>query len=88
MHGPADEGMVPDIIQDAVEFKAQGAIYWAHIGCRTSCAMIRTVKDALREKVGIPTLVLDMDILDPSFVSDAQMKEKLEGFFETLASGS
>jgi len=68
-----------------VEHKAEGAIYWAHIGCRQTCATIKMVKDALAEKAGIPTLVVDIDTGDPSFVSDEELKDKLEGFFELLA---
>ncbi|MBI4287532.1 MAG: 2-hydroxyacyl-CoA dehydratase [Chloroflexi bacterium] len=85
MHNPPEEGTVADIVEDAIKFKAQGAIYWAHVGCRNACALIRTIKDALREQVGIPTVVVEMDILDPSVVTDADMKDKLEGFFETLS---
>lgn len=56
-----------------------------HPTCRQTCATIRTVKDALSERVGIPTLVLDMDTGDPSFISDEELKDKLESFFEMLA---
>ena len=85
MQGPVEEGVVEDSVKDAVEHKAEGAIYWAHIGCRQTCATIKMVKDALAEKAGIPTLVVDIDTGDPSFVSDEELKDKLEGFFELLA---
>jgi benzoyl-CoA reductase/2-hydroxyglutaryl-CoA dehydratase subunit BcrC/BadD/HgdB len=83
-HGPAEEGLIEDSVNDALSHGAEGAIYWAHIGCRQSCAMIRTVKDALMDRAGIPTLVVDMDITDPSFVPEEEIMEKLEGFFEIL----
>jgi len=85
MHGPVEEGVVEDAVNDALSHGAEAAIYWAHIGCRQTCATIRTVKDALAERVGIPTLVLDMDTGDPSFVSDEELKDKLESFFEMLS---
>jgi len=84
MHGPAAEGILQDSVQDAIEYKADGAIYWAHIGCRQADGCIRILKDALREKAGIPMLVVDNDICDPSYASEGQMKEAIEGFFETL----
>lgn len=83
-NGPGDEGMVRTMVGDAKAFHVQGAIFWSHIGCKQGSAMIYWVKEALREQVGIPTLVVDMDILDPSVTSDEAMKEKLEGFFELL----
>ncbi len=84
MHGPAELGWLPDTVEDALTHKVNGAIYWAHIGCAQGCALIRIIRDALREKAGVPTLVLDVDVLDPSFVSEEALKDKLEGFFERL----
>ena len=84
MHGPAEEGVIADAVEDALSHRADGAIFWAHIGCRQACATIRAVKEALAQKAGIPTLVLDCDIMDPSFVSEEEMKERLESFLEVL----
>ncbi|MFH1624025.1 MAG: 2-hydroxyacyl-CoA dehydratase family protein [Pseudomonadota bacterium] len=84
MHGPVEEGIFKDSIDDAIEYKAEGAIYWAHIGCRQSDACIKILKDGLSEKAGIPTLVVDNDICDPTYATEEQIKDKLEGFFEVL----
>lgn len=84
MHGPMADGIVRDAVEEAIDYKAEGAIYWAHIGCRQACATIRSTKDALMEKAGIPTLVIDCDIADPSLTSEEEVKTKLEGFFEIL----
>jgi len=84
MHGPAEEGILHDAVRDAIEYKAEGAVYFAHIGCRQSDACIRILKDALLEKAGIPTLILDNDLYDPTYVPEDQLKDKLEGFFELL----
>jgi hypothetical protein len=32
----------------------------------------------------MPTLVLDMDVLDPSVAPEEELKDKLESFFERL----
>jgi hypothetical protein len=42
------------------------------------------LKDSLQEKAGIPTLVLDNDTYDPTYVPEDQLKDKLEEFFELL----
>ena len=76
---------VDGLVEDAQAYKCHGAVYWAHTGCRHACAAIRTVKDGLTQRAGVPTLALDIDTNDPSFVSEEEMKEKLEGFFEVLA---
>lgn len=83
MHGPVERA-VDACVQDALEVKAEGAIYWASLTCPQGCAMIRPVRDGLREKAGIPTLIVNMDVNDPSLVPESEIKEKLEGFLETL----
>lgn len=84
LHGPALAGAVPDAVADALSHRAHGAIYWANVGCRHGCALIRSIKDALWKEVNIPTLVLDSDMLDPSVSPEAELKDKLEGFLETI----
>jgi len=83
MHGPS-EGIIEDAVQAAKDYAAEGAIYFAHIGCRQACALIRSMKDALKERVGIPMIALDCDIIDPSLSSGEEMRSKLDGFFEML----
>ena len=83
MHGPVERA-VNACVQDALDVKAEGAVFWAALTCPQGCAMIKPVRDALKEKAGIPTLIVNMDVYDPSLVPEPEMKEKLEGFLETL----
>lgn len=83
MHGPA-EMVMQDALQTARDFEPDGAIYFAHIGCRQACALIRLLKDSLKKELDLPTLVLDCDIMDPSLTSSEELKSKFEGFFEML----
>ncbi|MBN2186262.1 MAG: 2-hydroxyacyl-CoA dehydratase [Dehalococcoidia bacterium] len=80
---PWDEKALKKITDCAEQYKADGAVYYAHIGCGHSCAMIKLVKDALNE-VDVPMLILDCDVIDPRFTSKAEIREKLEQFFELL----
>jgi len=43
----------------------------------------KSYKDAL-EEIDIPMLTLDFDILDPTVAPEAEVRLKLEGFFELL----
>jgi hypothetical protein len=82
--GPLKPFFVDKVLKEAREHKAEGAIYWAHIGCRQTCTTTRILKDALLEEAGIPTLVVDCDLADPTYSSGEQMKDRLEEFFELL----
>lgn len=72
------------VVKEAVEFQVHGVIFWATSGCRQGNAMARVLKDALIRETNIPTLVLDMDVSDPSFTSIEEMQERLESFLERL----
>ena len=83
LHGPGDV-FIKDALRNAREFNVDAALFFAHIGCRQACAMIRSMKDALQNQTGMPFGVIDIDLMDPSFASTDQLKEKLEEFFERL----
>ena len=83
VNGPI-EPAVNMVVKEAVEFRVNGVIFWATAGCRQGNAMARVLKDALVREATIPTLVLDMDVSDPSFASIEEMQEKIESFLERL----
>ncbi len=78
------ENCVNDALRVAREYQIDGAIFFAHIGCKQAAGVIRTLKDALKEKADVPMLVLDGDIVDPSVLPAEELKSKMEGFFEML----
>ncbi|MEE8472412.1 MAG: 2-hydroxyacyl-CoA dehydratase family protein [Dehalococcoidia bacterium] len=83
LNGPMTD-MVTDLVEAVKTHQADGAIYFAHVGCRQGCSAIRTIKDTLMEEAGIPTLALDCDFMDPTFVSEEETKDKIEAFLEML----
>jgi len=72
-------------VKQAKAYKAHGAVFWAQNACRQT-GMIGPLKDALREEADIPTLIIDCDVMDPSFVTVEEMKQRLKSFFEMLES--
>ena len=83
MYGPMDERSLDMITDLAEEYKVDGAIYYADVGCRHTCATIKLFKDTL-SKVDVPVLTIDSDIVDPTITSKEEVREKLERFFELL----
>jgi benzoyl-CoA reductase/2-hydroxyglutaryl-CoA dehydratase subunit BcrC/BadD/HgdB len=84
LHGPMDEAVVQEVLHDARSFQVDGVIYWASIGCSQGCAVIRRMKDAVTQELGLPFLIVDMEYADPTIVSHHEIMERLEGFFEVL----
>ena len=83
MYGPLEERALKDIADCAEQYKVDGAIYWAFMGCRHTCATVRVFKDILSE-IDVPMLTVDCDIVDPTINSEEEVREKLEQFFELL----
>lgn len=83
MYGPLEERALKDIVDCAEQYKVDGAIYWAFMGCRHTCATVRLFKDILSE-IDVPMLTVDCDIVDPTINSEEEVREKLEQFFELL----
>lgn len=83
MYGPLDDRALSEIVDSAKQYKIDGAIYYADIGCRHTCATIKLFKDVLDE-LDIPVLTLDCDVVDPTIASEEEIRDKLERFFELL----
>ncbi len=74
---------VKQVLKIARDYRVDGALYWAHMGCRQTCATIKIIKDSLQNE-GIPTLVIDCDLADSTCTSEEEIMNKVEQFFELL----
>ncbi len=83
MYGPFSQQAVQDIVDSAEQYKIDGAIYWAFMGCRHTCATIKIIKEALSE-IDVPMLTIDCDIVDPTVNSEEEMRDKITQFIEML----
>ena len=83
MYGPLSQQALQDITEGAEQYKIDGAIYWAFMGCRHTCATIKVIKEILSE-IDVPMLTVDCDIVDPTINSEEEISDKLEQFFELL----
>ena len=77
------ELVVKSAVEDAIAYRAEGAIWWDNNACR-QCGAIRMAKDGLMDNVGIPMVEVICDICDPAFVTEDEMKNTLIQFFEML----
>src|SRR5512139_2563320 len=72
------------ILEIAQKTKADAAIFWNNIGCRTGASMMRILKENLEKKLGIPSLTIDCDILDPTYAPRPVVEEQMDRFFEMV----
>ena len=67
----------------ADEYHIDGALLFATPACRHANGAYRLLKDSVA-RLGLPFLMLDMDISDPRGYSPEQIKTRLQGFNEVL----
>jgi len=82
--GPLSAPVLDKLLQDARDYQIDGTLYWAHVGCRQTCATIRIIKDMLLREADIPTLAVDCDLADASYSNEELVVNQLEQFFELL----
>lgn len=83
MYGPLGPRAIQDVVDCAEQYKVDGAVYWAFMGCRHTCATVKVFKDALNE-IDVPVLTVDCDLVDPTINTKEEIGEKLGQFFELL----
>jgi benzoyl-CoA reductase subunit B len=67
------------------EFGIDGVVYHPIKSCRTVSTGLADGRRALMERKDIPTLFMESDMMDRRVVSEAQMKNRADAFFEGLA---
>jgi benzoyl-CoA reductase/2-hydroxyglutaryl-CoA dehydratase subunit BcrC/BadD/HgdB len=81
--GPAEFWMesVTEIVR---EYKCDAAIFAGHVGCKHTWAVGKLIKDMIFDKFGIPTLVFDVDSLDPRYTGPEIIKYRIKNFLEII----
>ena len=75
--------MVEDMIDD---MQVDGVVYHPIKSCRTVSTGLADSRRYLMDKRDVPSLFLESDMMDKRVVSEAQMKNRIDAFFEGLAS--
>jgi len=74
-----------DIILSLVkDFHVNGVVLPTNWGCRMMSIGETIVRDVVYKKLGVPSLIIDVDSSDWRIYNEAQVKDRFETFFETL----
>ena len=72
------------VVGQARKFKADGAIFNNNWGCKQAAALGPIVRDELLRRTGVPTVTLNVDVLDHTFTSRPEVLSQLDSFFEMI----
>ena len=75
------------MIEDSIErFGVDGVVYHPIKSCRTVSTGLADSRRHLMDRTGIPSLFIESDMMDRRVVSEAQLKNRIDAFFEGLNS--
>ncbi|MFQ6677578.1 MAG: 2-hydroxyacyl-CoA dehydratase subunit D [Fidelibacterota bacterium] len=74
------------VLKKANEFNIDGVVYHPIKSCRTTSAGMADNRRSLMENSDLPSLFIESDMMDSRVVGEAQMKNRIDAFFEGLAS--
>jgi benzoyl-CoA reductase subunit B len=66
-------------------YKADGVVFHPIKSCRTTSAGQADTRRAVMAATDVATLFIESDMMDKRVVSEAQMKNRIDAFFEGLA---
>lgn len=69
----------------AKDYQVDGVISYNLYGCKIASTFLPLQKHILEKEYGIPTLILEGDMVDPRDYADAQVKNRIEAFMEMLS---
>jgi benzoyl-CoA reductase subunit B len=67
-------------------FHVDGVVYHPIKSCRTVSTGLADSRRALMARTDIPSLFIESDMMDKRVVSEAQLKNRIDAFFEGLES--
>jgi len=74
------------LIKMVDDFQADGVIYHPIKSCRTVSTGLADNRRALMNATNVPSLFIESDLMDRRVVSEAQLKNRIDAFFEGLES--
>jgi hypothetical protein len=83
LHGPADI-FIEEALEDCITYRADAVIVWVHAYCHEWSPLVKLLKDAVAERLGIPAFVIECDNFDPTFITIEEYKERFENILESL----
>lgn len=83
-YGGPVEILLEDMLRPLESSNADAVLSFTAVGCRQSSACNRLLKERIMEESGLPFYSVEVDVCDPAFVSDEEIKDKIEGFLEMI----
>ncbi len=72
------------LAQQIRDYDVDGIVFHGIKSCRFVSSGMADTRDYLNKRLKVPSLYIESDLIDPRYWSDAQIKNRVDAFFETL----
>jgi benzoyl-CoA reductase/2-hydroxyglutaryl-CoA dehydratase subunit BcrC/BadD/HgdB len=72
------------LVDQARQYKTDAAIFNNNWGCKQAGALAPLIRDELMRQCGVPSLILDCDVIDHTFTTRAEVESQMDSFFEMV----
>ena len=78
-------GLRRDLIQRYVkDFGADALVIHSVKSCRSFSVGQADLREVFSHELGVPTLMVESDLADPRYFQEAQLRNRVDAFFESL----
>lgn len=72
------------LAQQIRDYASDGVVFHGIKSCRFVSSGMADTREFISRKLDVPTLYIESDLIDPRYWSDAQIKNRVDAFFEAL----
>ncbi|MEM2394667.1 MAG: 2-hydroxyacyl-CoA dehydratase family protein [Candidatus Bathyarchaeia archaeon] len=80
----ADYDLMYDVVEGVKNADLDGAILFENTGCRVASMVIQPLTDIIKERLGIPSLIIEAPQCDPRVTPLSKIKMQIDAFLEAL----
>lgn len=77
-------GMVASVVRAVVDYNCDGAVLSYTPTCRALYINQLEIQNTLMEELGVPSILLESDMVDPSSFNEAQTMARIDAFIEVV----
>jgi len=72
------------LAQQIKDYDVDGVVFHGIKSCRFVSSGMADTREYINKRLDVPTLYIESDLIDPRYWSDAQIKNRVDAFFESL----
>jgi benzoyl-CoA reductase/2-hydroxyglutaryl-CoA dehydratase subunit BcrC/BadD/HgdB len=77
-------GMVASVVKAVIDYNCDGAVMSYTPTCRALYIVQQEIQNTLMEELGVPSLLLESDMVDASSFNEAQTMSRIDAFIEVV----